>query len=187
MKLIRNNKKIIFAVLITAVLTSVISVTAVKLSASDIGFESNHDGWEVDNVNDAMNDLYDLGIEASNAKIYKLGEGRSFDISSIVGKENVANYSADNFLVFWNSPECTQQTLGWNGETDNRITVYGKIDKGDDFVKSYDNTTGIVTITGGTYKLGAYATQIMSGYNYATLQNTPTVYFLPSTEIVTVD
>lgn len=119
--------------------------------------------------------------------IYKLGTGRSFSIADIVGEENVANYSINNFLVVWDSPSCEQQQLGWNGETDNRVFTYAKIVEDTDFVKSYDNTTGTITITGGTYKLGAWATQVMSGYNYATIEATPIVYFLDSVEILSVD
>jgi len=36
-------------------------VFAAKLSAKDIGFTSRNEEWKVDNVEDAMNDLYDIG------------------------------------------------------------------------------------------------------------------------------
>lgn len=44
-------------------------VVAARISAKDIGFTSSDEGWEVDNVEEAMNDLYDL-IE--NQKITKI-------------------------------------------------------------------------------------------------------------------
>ena len=54
---------------ITAIITASISVTAVTLSAKDINFKSTNPEWQADNVEDAMNDLYNLGSE--NIKYHK--------------------------------------------------------------------------------------------------------------------
>jgi len=53
--------KSILTVLMVALVSSGISVAAVKLTAKDIGFTSTHEEWEVSNVEDAMNDLYNIG------------------------------------------------------------------------------------------------------------------------------
>lgn len=51
------NKKIIFGILIGIILTSS-TVYAINYVAKDILFEPSNDNWNVDNVEDALNDLY---------------------------------------------------------------------------------------------------------------------------------
>ena len=54
-------KRTIITVLITAIITASVSVTAVTLFAKDVGFTSTDEDWNVKNVEDAVNDLYELG------------------------------------------------------------------------------------------------------------------------------
>jgi len=69
----KSNKKFIIGMLFGILLASTVGVVAVKLTAKEIPFTSEDVEWQVDNVEDAMNDLFVLGKAASNVKIYKLG------------------------------------------------------------------------------------------------------------------
>jgi len=53
------DKKIIITSIICFLISGTIGVVASKLSAKDIGFTSTNENWQVNNVEDAMNDLYD--------------------------------------------------------------------------------------------------------------------------------
>lgn len=52
-------KKIIFGIAIGITLGSGIVYAAVTYKASDISYDASDTSWEVDNVNDALNSLYD--------------------------------------------------------------------------------------------------------------------------------
>jgi len=56
-------KSIIITAIISVLLTSAVGVVAAKLTAKDIHFTSTNEEWNVDNVEDAMNDLYDIALE----------------------------------------------------------------------------------------------------------------------------
>ena len=112
--------------------------------------------------------------------IYTLGLGREFCIADIVGIENVSNYSIDNFLVCFDTPDSEEKMMTWCDGTDNRIYVYTTITKTSDYVKNYDNTTGIISVTGGTYKVATKATNVGSS-SYEN-QITPIIYFLDNIE-----
>jgi len=45
-------------------------VVAATLTAKDIGFTSSNEEWQVDNVEDAMNDLYGLSKNSNNVKYF---------------------------------------------------------------------------------------------------------------------
>ena len=173
------NKEIILTFIITAIIFSSIGVLAVSLTAKEIGFTSTNEGWEVDNVEDAMNDLYEIGIEASNTNIHNLGEGRSFDISSIVGSENVGKYTSDNFYCISPQFSLTAQTVTDNDTGDH---AYGATSF-TAFDVSYDNTTGVVTISGGVLTLKVIDYQYKNNQVETARQQTvtkditPTVYF----------
>ena len=63
------NKKILLTSIISAVLASTISVAAVTLSAKEIGFTSTDSEWLVENVEDAVNDLYQISSTSSINRI----------------------------------------------------------------------------------------------------------------------
>ena len=80
-----KNKTLKVAVLtaiISVLLTSGICVVAVNLSAKDIGFTSTNEGWKVTNVEDAINDLFDIGR-------YEITPDTYFYDSSTSGEEIV--------------------------------------------------------------------------------------------------
>lgn len=61
------DKKIIITSIICFLISGTIGVVASKLSAKDIGFTSTNENWQVNNVEDAMNDLYEKNEEAINS------------------------------------------------------------------------------------------------------------------------
>lgn len=171
------KKEILLTALITAIITGTVAVAAVSLSAKDIGFKPNNQEWNATNVEDAMNDLYNIGKEVSGKKIYKLGQGRSFSIADIVGKENVGNYTIENFLVFWTQPTGSISIHRQEGHQ------YTTITSQQEFVKTYDQTSGVINITGGTFQMH----QTVSGDDTvfkSTTTVTPIVYFIDNIEIV---
>lgn len=115
--------------------------------------------------------------------IRKLGTGRSFNIASIVGEENLAKYSADNFLVV-----CENFNIGTAGALycgQNGVNIYAE-HSASNFVLSYDKNTGTLTITGGTINIYLHYQVLSSGATNGTnypVSLTPTVYFLDSIEI----
>ena len=194
MKINKTVKVWILSSLISIIATSGIAVAAVSLNAKEIPFTSKDENWQVDNVEDAMNDLYDLGKIASNAKVYKLGNGFSFDITNIVGAENVGNYDANNFLVVWNGPSIGRTQVINRGQGNGMSTVLGYVTIGNSgaYSKSYKN--GILTVTGGTVSVTERIQQWYAGKDPGSVYEgsisfsvTPTVYFLPGVEITEVN
>ena len=171
------KKEIVLTFLITAVIFSGIAVTAVTLTAKEIGFTSTHENWKVDNVNDAMNDLYELGIAASNVKVYKLGEGR-----------NVGKYAKDNFIVADSGNLGGSVTLAADGSSDSsKMNITATLSKISNFSVSYDNTTGKLTITGGAYQLKNHQTYYGHMYSSNNYDSVPVVYFVSGVEISTAN
>ena len=79
------------------------------------------------------------------SKVVYLGTGRSFNIATVVGIENVKRYSADNFIVGW---DCPSADGGYcNGPS------HPYVRKVSDFTLTYDEETGNVTLGGGQFKL----------------------------------
>ena len=77
-----------------------------------------------------------------------LGTGNSFNISDVVGINNVSNYSIDDFICV---PDTITYNGGLHGFVDGNETGYGNVSvslqKNSDYAMTYDNTTGEVTIT----------------------------------------
>ena len=71
-----NVKSMLLGVLLSGLVFGVINVVAVTLTAKDIKFTSNDSEWEVDNVNDAIDDLYALGVNAGINKTYSTSVGK---------------------------------------------------------------------------------------------------------------
>jgi len=170
--------RILLLILICATMFISGGVAAVTLTAKDIAFTSKHEGWTADNVEDAMNDLYTIGSNITGGKIYKLGTGKSFDISSIVGAENVGNYSETNFLVEWNAP-----TYNFTYSGLNHSVVNTTMKKQSDYKLSYDETTGVLTITGGSVILLYSKNEELEQNHNKTFTISPVVYFLDGLEV----
>jgi len=99
-----KNLKLVLLIIGGIVLFLAGGVVAATLSAKDIGFTSSNEEWNVDNVEDAMNDLYkieksvisDIGLDylhialTGNHKYYKYHE---------VTSANGFTYEGTNFIL----------------------------------------------------------------------------------------
>lgn len=102
--MVNNMKKIfksrIFSFILGAVIFSGISVCAYSLSSNDISFTPENNNWQVSNVEEAVNDLYDKS---------NLG-----DLEIIMSKGNVANGTTITTevgsYIFVSSPATTYAT-----------------------------------------------------------------------------
>ena len=106
----------------------------------------------------------------SNAKLVKLGTGTSFNISSVVGAENISKYSASDFVIVPNlsshvhSHKPSDMTSVWITD----VYAYVKLTR--NASASYNNKTGVVTITNMQISNEVYTTvrQVGSkGFTYA--------------------
>jgi len=116
----------------------------------------------------------------SGGKIYKLGTGRSFNISSIVGSENVGKYGLSNFLAVWNCPTGSTPVGGGSIEDDYSFSYANAGNP----TLSYDNATGIITSTNGVMRTSFTRTSGAAGS--VTIQVSPTIYFLDGAELISV-
>ena len=107
--------------------------------------------------------------------IYYLGSGRTFNISSIVGIENVGNYSKYDFIVNYLPITETLSMLGSSGSSlkSQQGNFYYN-----DCLLNYDNTSGELTITEGMFYFSIPNVSITHSFTIP-IQ----VYFLDGIEI----
>jgi len=173
-------KSILFVVGVVFIFTS--GVVAATLTAKDVGFTASNEEWQVNNVEDAMNDLYEIGKEAKG-KIYVLGtctSGQSFSIANIVGQENVGNYSASNFLVVSGGISTSLEADADSDHTGHDATASFSFSAPS---VSYNNTTGVVTVGGGSWNMSIYMKYSNQPSTSGVVTNT--VYFIDNSEILT--
>lgn len=93
-KKIKVNFKIIIAVIITAIICISTTVYAsYNYFAKDIGFTPKNENWQVDNLEDAVNDLYERkNIESGEAFLLTAG------FSGINGVHGYRNYGTDIYI-----------------------------------------------------------------------------------------
>ena len=170
-KFIKNN---IFGFILGIILCSGI-VYAASYYAKDISYEPTDASWEVNNVSEALNDLHTLVGAASKSNIYKLGTGRSFNISSIVGIENVGNYTKDNFIAVPDGSSVNSSPMQTVGSRDNPSAT-AALSSG---TITYDASTGTVTVSGFVLTATQYAYQYGQGPMGSNATNLAvTVYFV---------
>jgi len=144
-------KKILIGFILGIILGSGIVYAATLYKATDVSYEPSDASWEVDNVNEAINDLHAATLNStSDAQLVEVGTSRSFNIKEIVGEEHLDKYSASDFVVVGIIPS----TTGYGEVRDlSGAKGYGTVSEETAFTISYDETTGDVTITGGTLLL----------------------------------
>lgn len=157
----KSNKKFIIGMLSGVLLASTVGVVAVKLTAKEIPFTSEDVEWQVDNVEDAMNDLYASSKESKKILIAEnyvcngsnkiSGTGgygavmkHAIDVSSIDGYDEL---EVDDFII-----EVVEISGGCNAKTSaTRETS-----------KEYDKETGILTLNNYGY---VWNQQTNNGYS----------------------
>lgn len=127
-------KSIIITAVISVLLTSAVGVVAAKLTAKDIEFTSVNEEWQVDNVEDAMNDLYQTA-ENKRLNVVKVGSGtlgmngaaetKTFNLSGYEGYKDFELYKN-----IWINVRIVQD----GSQNVQRIPSY-----------SYNKSTGILT------------------------------------------
>lgn len=109
--------------------------------------------------------------------IYRLGTGNNFNISSIVGKDNISKYDNNDFLVRLENIN-SNQNVGGNGNATNAEGV--ELNNFTGGVVSYNKTTGVVSVS--NYSVIAVVHRYYSNGDHhkgtTTLSFSPTVYFL---------
>ena len=118
-------------------------VYATSYFAKDISYQPSDTSWEVDNVNEALDNLYEKTSDKSD--IVYLGTGTSFDVSDILGFEK---FTEENFIV---GVDELYEMQGTN-ITGSHKYISAKL-SGFSIEKTYDKTTGVLTISGLNYKM----------------------------------
>lgn len=113
------------------------------------------------------------GTAKGGSQIVNLGTGRSFNIASIVGEENIGNYTNENFIVATGgfSTSLTSDADSDHIGKDATASVSTSTAS-----VNYDPLTGNVTVSGGTWAMSIYqkySDQPSSSGNLST-----TVYFI---------
>lgn len=120
---------------------------------------------------------------SGKSKVYYLGAGRSFNISNLVGPKNIGKYGISNFIVAWTSPSGSAGITAEETDKEYKMAISATVTTTSDFILSYNNSTGVLTISGGTYTVSAHqpAYDIIQTSTY---NNNPKVYFVPNIELI---
>ena len=143
-------KKIIFGIVIGIALGSGIVYATVTYKASDISYEPSDTSWEVDNVNDALNSLYDK--QKNNTKKALVFTSSPVDMKQYT--DRWAELTTADFKV-----GCTGAKgvglIRWDdasvGETHTETAKPSM---------SYDATTGALTFKNNSSQGHTYSTQV---------------------------
>lgn len=125
--------------------------------------------------------IYNKLCSTDGKTIYKLGTGRSFNITEIVGEENISKYTIGNFIVAIDTLSGQTNSLTLDS-SDARCTA--NITRTSTFTLDYNTSTGDFTITGGVYTLHVWQTPWSHIYTKKTINATPIVYFCPDQVII---
>lgn len=139
-------KKNIVCFILGGLLFGIIGVNGVLLyKASDIEFVPKDDNWNVNNLNEAINDLYD-----NRVSLIYLGTGTSFDVKNkLPNNIDYSKLTSDNFIVEATSKDST--TIGGytsGGANSDYITARTSL------TKTYNPETGILTSYYNVYAIG---------------------------------
>ena len=137
MKRVNNKslKLVIMSSLITAIIVGSIGVIAASLSAKDIGFTSTNEEWQVNNVEDAINDLYESdtvetgtfeALDYSTTITIDCGfkPSKVFLVSSVANRYFWLMHNADysNSIFMANNGNASGQNYQYLTITDNGFT-----------------------------------------------------------------
>lgn len=105
-------------------------------------------------VEQSLEELGEIIMSISKGKILLVGNSTSFNISNVVGAENVGQYSEDDFVCVPNLTTLTATCGSGNAFSSSNVTISTS-----SISLTYDNTTGDVSVTNMTlafsYKHGA--------------------------------
>lgn len=122
-----------------------IGVVALTLTANQVSYSPSDTSFNVENVNDALNELYKLSSTSSSGSftVIDLGTGRQFNVSSYDGYKN---FTKDNFIVepVGNSSAGVGNNALQPGTSHKNFWPSGTYK----LTKDYDETTGILKSSG---------------------------------------
>lgn len=117
-------------------------VAAITLTANQVKYTPNNEDSTATNAQEAIDELYEMTGELKKGKLTLVGTTSSFNISEIVGAENVGKYTADDFVIIPNFDTDFSGAVGKLNITSGNIYIK----KVSDYNLTYDNTNGNVTI-----------------------------------------
>lgn len=140
-KVLKNR---MFLIIITIILTAGTTVFAtIVYNANQIGYTPSDSTWNVNNVDTALNDLYN--IQKNNSlKVYSLGTGTSFDIKTLYPEIDYTKITEDNFIVGATSLSAGTPMLAKVGSwVGSQVSISVNVNTS----KSYDASSGILTVS----------------------------------------
>ena len=139
MKKILKSRLFTFA--LGLIVAGSIGVCAYTISSSDVSYDNSTSGLEADNVNDALDNLYDMAANAgSTLSIVELGTAASYNISELYPDIDYTKLTLDNFFYKISDRAFGNVTSNMRGSSSAAFGVSAP-------TVSYDNTTGVVTFT----------------------------------------
>lgn len=150
----KTKKKLVLIVLtifLSVLVTSGISVyAAYKYASADIQYGDK-------NVKQALDELY--SNQSQKSKIYYLGTGTSINVKNKLPND-YSRLTANNFIIgtkkldakqaqYQSSTGRTHVTAGFNGF---------------ELTKSYNSSTGVLTLSGNTYRTWVFKDDYFGGY-----------------------
>ena len=160
MKKLFHNSLFSFFLGIIVASVGIVSATVTILSYQ-VTYEPNDNEWNVNTVEDALDDLYTKASVISG-NIYYLGEGTSFDLKTIIPSVDYTKLTADNFIVEAQSKAST--TIGGftsGGPSSDFIQGSTTLNK------SYNASTGVLSAHYNVYAIGHLYTGDKAWYTKA--------------------
>jgi len=162
------NKKILLTSIISGVLSSTITVAAVSLSAKEIGFTSTDSEWLVENVEDAVNDLYKIGIDNSEeiyiAKYFRGGIS-SYALTAMIGDDiyqNIGASSSENGTISGNYATVTINAANFTFELTALVDIRLRYNTSKNQMYNDEEFTEITLTAGETYN-GSFPDKTITG------------------------
>ena len=103
-----------------------------------------------------------------------------------MGNDNVGNYGIGNFIVDWSYPQHDFRTSIGQSNNNYYNFLTDTFRKASDFVLSYNNQTGELSITGGTWTDSMYIHGGSPNDYVNTYNANPVVYFCDGCEIIEI-
>jgi len=161
-------KTLIIAIMVTAILSGTVGVIAVKLSAKDVGFTASNEEWQVNNVEDAVNDLYKIGIDNSEeiyiAKYFRGGIS-SYALTAMIGDDiyqNIGASSSENGTISGNYATVTINAANFTFELTALVDIRLRYNTSKNQMYNDEEFTEITLTAGETYN-GSFPDKTITG------------------------
>lgn len=140
------NKNIILGIIIGGIIFESLNV-----AASTFLYSSDQISYGDKDVKAAIDELYDYANkQSSTPNVYYLGTGTSFDIKTKYPDIDYTKLTANNFITGVTAINRVNATYGPSGGEYRYISAYIT---GFNLSKSYNSTTGVLTVGGNGYSL----------------------------------